>query len=242
MVVRTRPAQTTSPRSREREARLRAMVEDNIRFVTRTLKKAGVPPCDLDDEVQHTFMVAARRLDDVALGSERNFLYQVALNIAAHVRRTLARRREVMDDQAPERIDTFATPEQLTGRKEMRRHLHEVAAHMSDELYEVFTLFEFEQTDMKEIAARLGLPRGTVASRLRRARVQFRKHAGTIDVAWDLGSEGVNRIEEPKVLSHGKMSELMEALLRTGTRPHASAARRLRTLAALGIAARPAPL
>ena len=211
------------------------MVDDHVLFVTRTLRRAGVPPSELDDEVQQTFIVAARRLEDVQLGAERQFLYQVALNTAAHLRRKMARRREVLDDRVPERIEALATPEQLTGRKEMRQLLDEVAARMDESLYEVFKLFEFEQVNRNEIAARLGIPRGTVASRIRRARAQFRKHAGAIDIAWDLGSEGGKQIEEPKVLSREKMSNLMCALLDAGASPAVSTSMRVRTLAAVGL-------
>ena len=211
------------------------MVEDHVRFVTRTLRRAGVPPSELDDEVQQTFIVAARRLEDVQLGAERQFLYQVALNTAAHLRRKMARRREVLDNRVPERIEALATPEQLTSRKEMRHLLDEVAGRMDESLYEVFRLFEFEQVNRNEIAARLGIPRGTVASRIRRARAQFRKHAGAIDIAWDLGSEGGKQIEEPEVLTGEKLSKLMRALLDAGTSPGVSTSTRVRTLAAVGL-------
>ena len=241
MAVRTQQAKTTAPRSGERQGRLRALVDEHVRFVTRTLKRAGVPPCDLDDEVQQTFIVAARRLDDMERGAERQFLYQVALNTAAHVRRRLARRREVMDDQVPERIESFATPEQLTSRKEMRRLLDEVAGRMSKPLYDVFKLFEFEQANLAEIAARLAIPRGTVASRLRRARAQFRKDAAAIDFAWDLDSVGASPMEEPEVLSRKSVSKLMDALLRAGASRGASASIRVGTLAVLGFHARPSP-
>ncbi len=241
MAVRAQQARTTALQSRERQARLRALVDEHIPFITRTLKRAGVPPCDLDDEVQHTFIVAARRLDDMELGAERQFLYQVALNTAAHVRRRLARRREVMDDRVPEGVEAVATPEHLTSRKQMRRLLDEVAARMSQPLYEVFNLFEFEQANLAEIAARLAIPRGTVASRLRRARVQFRKDAAAVDFAWDLGGVGASPIEEPEVLSRNNVSRLMEALLRAGASRGASASIRVGTLAVLGFDASPSP-
>ena len=86
------------------------------------------------------------------------------------MRRTLARRREVPGDQAPERVETFATPEQLTDRKRMRELLDRVLDQMDGNLRDVFVLHEFEELNMSEIAAVLGIPRGTVASRLRRAR------------------------------------------------------------------------
>jgi len=215
--------------------RLRAMVDDHIQFVTRTLRRAGVPASELDDEVQKTFIVAARRLDDVQLGSERTFLYQVALNTAAHLRRKLARRREVADDKMPEQVEALATPEHLTSRKEMRHLLDQVAARMNDRLLQVFKMSQFEGADLNEIARRLALPRGTAASRLRRARAEFRKHAGVIDLAWDLASEGAKELEEPAVLSRQDMSMLMRALLHAGAASRASVSTRKRTLAAVGL-------
>ena len=232
----TRIAATISPPSHRERSRLGAIVRDNKLFITRILTRAGVPRSELDDQVQQTFIVAANRLQDIQVGSERMFLHQVALNLAAHMRRTLARRREVSDDRMPEQVEAFATPEHLAGRSEMRRLLDQVAARMDASLFEVLNLFEFEGASLKQIAARFRLPRGTVASRLRRARAQFRKHATEIDLAWDLGSEAGKQLEEPKVLSREKLSMLMRALLGAGAAPAPSDAMRAGTLAALGLA------
>ena len=166
------------------EARLREMVDQHVDFVARVLRNAGTPPSDIDDEVQRTFIIAARRLDDVRAGAEKSFLFRIALNLAAHVRRTMARRREVSGDQAPERVEMFATPEQLTDRKRMRELLDRVLDQMHDTLREVFVLHEFEEMNMSEIAAVLGIPRGTVASRLRRARAEFRERVAAIEDVW----------------------------------------------------------
>src|SRR5262245_50568344 len=90
------------------DSRLRGMVDEHLEFVARVLRNAGTPQADIDDEVQRTFIIAARRLDDVRAGAEKSFLFRIALNLAAHVRRTLARRREVSGDEAPERVETLA--------------------------------------------------------------------------------------------------------------------------------------
>src|SRR5678816_1934255 len=101
-------------RATDREARLRWMVDEYIDFVARVLRNAGTPAAESDDDVQRTFIAAARRLDDVRPGAERSFLLQTALYVAAHARRTVARRREVAAEEAPEQIDPALTPEQLT--------------------------------------------------------------------------------------------------------------------------------
>jgi RNA polymerase sigma-70 factor, ECF subfamily len=164
-----------------REARLRAMVDQHVNFVARVLRNAGTPDAEIDDEVQRTFITAARRLDDVRPGAEKGFLFKIALNLAAHSRRTMARRREVLAEEAPERIDTMATPEALTDQKRMRQLLDGVLDKMDETLRVVFVLYEFEEMNMSEIADVLEIPRGTVASRLRRARAEFRERVGALE-------------------------------------------------------------
>jgi RNA polymerase sigma-70 factor (ECF subfamily) len=164
----------------ERDGRLRGMVDGYIDFVSRVLRNAGTPQADIDDEVQRTFIIAARRLDDVRPGSERSFLLQTALNVAAHARRTLARRREVGVELAPEALDLNANPEQLTDQKRVRQILDQILDRMSADLRTVFVLHEFEEMSMVEISEALGIPSGTVASRLRRARAEFRARVGVV--------------------------------------------------------------
>lgn len=175
------PIPTRATRA-ESEARLRGMVDDHLDFVARVLRNAGTPQAEIDDEVQRTFIIAARRLDDVRAGAEKGFLFRIALNLAAHVRRTMARRREVPGDEAPERVESLATPEQLTDRKRMRELLDRVLDQLDVNLRNVFVLHEFEEMNMSEIAAVLAIPRGTVASRLRRARAEFRERVQALEV------------------------------------------------------------
>ena len=164
-----------------RQARLRGMVDTYFDFVARVLRNAGTPEAEVDDEVQRSFIVAAKRLDDVRLGAEKSFLAQIALHLAAHARRTLARRREVAADQAPEAVEMFATPERLTDQKQLRETLDRVLDQMEVNLRTVFVLHEFEEMNMAEIADILTIPRGTVASRLRRARSDFRERVRALD-------------------------------------------------------------
>ena len=164
-----------SSRSCTRNVLLRRIVDRYVDYVARVLRNAGSPPAEIEDDVQRTFIAVARRLDDVRPGAEANFVLQIALRVAAHARRRLARRREVSDDQAPERVEWLATPEQLTAQKRARQMLDQVLGRMEPELRTVFVLFEFEEMKLSEIAVVLKIPRGTVASRLRRARIEFRR-------------------------------------------------------------------
>jgi RNA polymerase sigma-70 factor (ECF subfamily) len=175
-----------------RDARMRSIVDEHFRFVARTLRREGVPPSDLDDEIQRTFMIVAGKLADVQHGAERSFLFRVAVNTAAHARRTLARRREVSQDRIPERVEAVATPENLTDRKWTRTLLDGLVDGMHEPLRFVLTLHDLEDVSLAKIAALLGVPRGTVASRLRRARAHIRKRVTEIEprAAW-LATGGV---------------------------------------------------
>jgi len=156
------PARAITPVSasaRERELRLRELVNNYLDFVARVLRNSGTPESEIDDEVQRTFIVAARRLDDIRPGAEKSFLFRVAFNQAAHARRTAARRREVASGEAPEQIEHVATPEALTDQKRMRELLDRVLDQMDESLRAVFVLHEFEEMTAAEIAETVGIPR-----------------------------------------------------------------------------------
>ena len=159
----------------DKNERLRRLVDQHIDFVARVLRNAGTPESEIDDDLQRTFITASNRLDDIRLGAEKSFLLQIALRVAAHARRTLARRREVPSDDPPDVVETLTTPEQLTDQRQARGMLDRVLGQMEVDLRTVFVLHEFEELNMSEIAGVLEIPRGTVASRLRRARQEFRE-------------------------------------------------------------------
>ncbi len=167
-------------RSTEREMRLRGLVDRYLDFVARVLRNAGTPEAEIDDDVQRTFIAVSNRLDDVRPDAEKSFLLQTALRMAAHARRTLARRREVHDSDAQLRIETPLHPEQMLDQKRARELLDEVLNEMQFELRTVFVLYELEELSMAEIAEALHIPSGTVASRLRRARADFHERVAAL--------------------------------------------------------------
>jgi RNA polymerase sigma-70 factor (ECF subfamily) len=216
----------------EGQARVRSIVDEHHRAVARTLRKGGVPYADLDDEIQRTFIVAAGRLQDVRQGSERSFLCQVARNRASHARRSIARRRESPSDQLHDWSAALGTPEDLAARKEISGVLCAALESMSEPLRAVFLLHEVDELGLSEIATALRLPRGTVASRLRRAREQLRRDLAAIELATDLGVDGAQASDGPALLRSEKLSGLARALLRSGTARKVSTSLRSRTLAA----------
>jgi RNA polymerase sigma-70 factor (ECF subfamily) len=175
VLVRSPPrAEREEPSAVDPHKRLRVLVDEHHDFVWRSLRRLGVSSSDADDGVQRVFLVAARKLADIRLGSERPFLFQTAVRVAADDRRARRRRREVPDEE--ERVEQ-ATPSvdalRLLELRRARERLDRVLDKMPIDLRSVFILFELEEMTMAQIATLLGLRPGTVASRLRRARVLF---------------------------------------------------------------------
>lgn len=152
--------------------RLTELVRTHYDFVWRLLRRTGVPHAEAEDAAQHVFLVAHRRIDAVALGSERAFLAGVAVRVAADVRRT-RRRKPAAVESEPDAADERPGPDELTEEHRARKLLDRLLAAMPEELAAAFVLFEIEELSTREIASALGIPKGTVASRLRRAREWF---------------------------------------------------------------------
>jgi RNA polymerase sigma-70 factor (ECF subfamily) len=150
------------------------MAAENFQFIWRSLRRLGVPPTAVDDAAQQVFEVASRRLTEIEGGRERAFLFKTAIFVAAEARRAAARRRtheggDVLDGV----LDGRPNPEEATEWSKKRALLDAVLDAMSEDTRTVFVLFELEELPLVEIAELLEVPRGTVASRLRRAREEF---------------------------------------------------------------------
>jgi RNA polymerase sigma-70 factor (ECF subfamily) len=183
MPARTSPASPLALRAQphasagasDRARRLRRLIDDGFDLVARVVRNLGVPAAEIDDVLQRVFASAADRLDDIAPGSERAFLVQVAVRWAANARRATARIgvREIGCDDLPDVADPAPSPEDLTEQRRAAGILDRLLAEMDLDLRAVFVLDEIEEMSRAEIAHALGIPEGTVASRLRRAREDF---------------------------------------------------------------------
>ena len=166
--------------ARADEARLRRIVQEHHDFVWRSLRRMGVPESATEDATQQVFLVLSRKLADVAPESERSFLFGTVVRVASDARRTQARRREVHDAQVEDKPDESPSAEAIYDEKKARAMLDEILHSMSEELRAVFVLFEIEELQASEIGELLGIPTGTVASRLRRARDHFHAAANRL--------------------------------------------------------------
>ncbi len=155
-----------------KKARFERLVTEHYGFVWRSARRLGIRTSDLEDIVQEVFLVAARNID--AIESERGYLFRTCVFACAHARRTIFRRREIVDDdRIHAEVDRAARPDETAEANETRARLQNILDRMPEDLRVVFLLFELERFTMAEISESLSIPTGTVASRLRRARDAF---------------------------------------------------------------------
>jgi len=175
----------------DRAARIRSLVDQHFDFVWRSLRRLGVPRGVVDDAAQEVFWIAARKLDRIEPGRERSYLFSTATRVASDARRRHARKREVQDERLVEAIaDLRGDPEALVDQKRARDLLDVVLQTMPFDLRTVLVLADAEELTMAEIADLLGIPAGTVASRLRRARHLFQACVDDLLVTSDGSGEG----------------------------------------------------
>ena len=171
-------AKTLTAQAPVDRGRLERMFQAHHALVWRTLRRRGLDADAAADATQQTFLVAAERLGDINSDSERAFLVGTALRVA------FAWGRKTVRWQLDEDMDRRAAAARDVLDEQTAIQLCDLALSKVDpELAEIFVLFELEDLTSPEIAALLEIPLGTVASRLRRAREQFRLVVSRIELA-----------------------------------------------------------
>lgn len=151
----------------------RVAAERVMPAVWRCLRRFGVEEQDIDDALQAVLVQLFRHWERVG-SAEPAKLQSYACCVSVSVARDLARARQRSRDRA------LPLDDQIVDRRGSHAEHYEaiaevdaILATMPIDRREVFVLYEIEGLTGKEIAAQLGLPEGTVASRLRTARTEF---------------------------------------------------------------------
>ncbi|GAA3263244.1 RNA polymerase sigma factor [Nonomuraea helvata] len=150
------------------------------RYVTRRLGASLA-----DDVVAETFLTAFRRRAryDVSHPDARPWLYGIAANLIGKHRRTeqrfyLALARTGVDEVAESYADRV---EARVSASAAQRDLAGALAVLSSEDREVLLMIAWADLSYEEVALALGIPIGTVRSRLHRARKKTRAALGGVD-------------------------------------------------------------
>lgn len=133
----------------------------------------GLSPADAEDTAQEVLVIASRRFETCSSeAAVTSWLFQITRRVVANGRRKRWVRDVFSSSGAMEAglehpHDGGAS---LQFEIDMRRCLAKLPAAQA----EVLILFEVDEFTRDEVAAMLGVPAGTVASRLRVARAAFR--------------------------------------------------------------------
>lgn len=164
------------PRDETDRERMERMFAAYHATVWRILRRRGLDPDAAADATQEAFLIASQRLGTIQPESERAFLISTAVQTA----HTLG--RKTMRWQLENEMDLRQSLAKDPGDERADIQLCDLVLSKIDaDLAEAFVLYEIEGLSTPEIAASLEIPIGTVASRLRRAREQFRKAVAWIE-------------------------------------------------------------
>lgn len=159
------------------------------RFVWLSLQRLGVRRSDLDDVSQEVFIVVVRRLHTFEAGARvESWLFGICVRVAANYRRRAHRRREQgwganVDPRVEESphpliaAPSVPPPDAEAIRRQRLEEAEEILSRLSPVKRAVFVMFQVESMTCDEIARELGLPSGTVHSRLHAARKFFAAEA-----------------------------------------------------------------
>jgi len=155
--------------------------EEHADFVCLTLQRFGVREVDIEDQLQEVFVVVHRRLHTFDGASKmRTWLFGICMRVSAGYRKRAFRRHErsgadgrTGGDLLETVATTEASPEEAVLANEQRERLVLVLDSMDLEARGLFVMFEIDEVPCDEIAEMLGVPTGTVYSRLHAARKVF---------------------------------------------------------------------
>ena len=155
-----------------REAFFTRVVHEHAAFLYRVAASVLRHPQDAEDAVQDALLKLYRGESWQDIADERAFLARVVWRTALDLK---AARVTPAEEQAEYRLhDTRATPEGAAVAGDERGLLQAWIDELAPALREPLVLSALEEMNSRKIGAVMGLPEGTVRTRLMRARAQLR--------------------------------------------------------------------
>jgi RNA polymerase sigma-70 factor, ECF subfamily len=162
-------AREVTPAATERLREAERLYREHFEFVWRNARRLGCSDDWLDDAVHEIFLVATRRLPEFeGRSSERTWLFAIAFRIVQRMQRDRARGRRQLERYVSEQPPARGDAEREAQAAEYLRHL---LLALPEAQRAIVILAELEGFTTAEIAESLSVPRGTVDSRLRAARI-----------------------------------------------------------------------
>ena len=157
-----------------REAAFARIVEEHARFLYRVAHSLLRHPQDAEDAVQDALLKLYRGEAWRGMQDERAFLARVVWRAALDRRK--ARLVGVSADGAELRVqDVRATPEGAAAETDERELLRELIEALQEDLREPLLLSAIEEMNSREVGLVMGIPEGTVRTRLMRGRAELKR-------------------------------------------------------------------
>jgi RNA polymerase sigma-70 factor (ECF subfamily) len=156
------------------QAAFAVLVDRHARYLYGIAAASLANPADAEDVVQETFaaVLTAKFRGESAV---RTWLVQILVRQAALHRRKRRRPMASLDAPGRNELEEPARSASPTAGAEAKLDLAAMLETLSPEHRQVIVLREVEQMSYDEIARTLNVPRGTVESRLHRARAELRE-------------------------------------------------------------------
>jgi RNA polymerase sigma-70 factor (ECF subfamily) len=141
------------------------------------LVKTGCDPETAEDIAQSTFVAVWRKAEqfDPATVGVAAWIFTIARNQRIDAARRSVRQERALSAEVTYEVDTAGSPEQIHARNEDAALIAGALARLSEEQSTVIRLSFIEEKAHGEIASSLGIPLGTVKSRIRLAMNRLRE-------------------------------------------------------------------
>jgi len=171
------PAQHPESPGTQEHVDFEHIYREHVAFVWRTLRATGVPESLLEDATHEVFVVLHQRLHDWD-GRCRmtTWLFGIARGVSRNVlrgQRRADRKLTAVRLEPPKEPERFSAPDGGVSRVEAARVLERFLAQLEPRKRRAFELCEIEGLSAGEAAECLGENANTIATRLRRARLEF---------------------------------------------------------------------
>jgi RNA polymerase sigma-70 factor (ECF subfamily) len=153
-----------------RDARFTALVKRQSRFVFKVAYAVLRSVQEAEEVVQETFLKLYRTDAWERIQEERGFLARTAWRIAVD------RRPRAATEEPPENlVSNQLTPEESAIAEDWNSIIHRLIDALPEHLRQPLALSAIDEMTSSEIAAAMGIPEGTVRTRLMRARQILRQ-------------------------------------------------------------------
>lgn len=163
-------------------AEFTALVERQSRFAFRVAYAVLLNAADAEDAVQETFLKLYRSGDWRSAHNERAYVARVAWRTAVDRRRALGRPEDA-SEELPECAAAEPDPEEPAVMAQRASRVHAMIDALPEELRVPLVMAASEEMNSREIGEALGIPEGTVRTRLQRARQMLRRKLAGVEAA-----------------------------------------------------------